>query len=69
MPHGLNSLGGAGAPKNKLNIFSRGLSLGAKYQSRSGADSESSDDVDEKDEDGNPKNGRTSRGSQVPLII
>ena len=65
MPHGLNSSGFAGNPSNKLNIFSRGLSLGTKYQTKTSADSDSSDDVDEKDEDGNAKNGRSSRSSQV----
>ena len=64
MPHGLNSSGFKGNSSLKSNIFSRGLSIGTKYQTRSGADSDSSDDVDQ-DEDGNQKNGRTSRGSQV----
>lgn len=65
MPHGLNSSGFAGNSSNKLNIFSRGLSLGAKYQTKNSADSDDSDEVDEKDEDGNAKNGRSSRSSQV----
>ena len=37
--------------ENKLNMFSRGLSLGTKYQARTGGDSSSSDEVDEKDDE------------------
>ena len=73
MPHGLNrnnsGLGGGSLGQiNKSNLFSRGLSLGTKFQARNGGDSDSSDDVDEKEDWGkDAKTGRggSRRGSEV----
>ena len=69
MPHRLNASEFGSSTPNKLNIFSRGLSLGTKYQTREG-DSSSSDDVDEKEEDGKDvkKGNRSRRGSEVYLL-
>ena len=65
MPYGLKppGLGGGGG---KSNFFSRGTSLATKYQS--GNTSDSSDDVDDKDEwKKEPASGKgaSRRGSQV----
>ena len=67
MPQRLNaSEFGCNTP-NKLNMFTRGLSLGAKYHAREGKDSSSSDEVDEQDDEGKDvkKGNRSRRGSEV----
>ena len=67
MPHRLNASEFGCSTPNKLNMFSRGLSLGTKYQTREPRDSSSSDEVDEKDEEGKDvkKGNRSRRGSEV----
>ena len=67
MPHRLNSSEFGSKTPNKLNIFSRGLSLGTKYQTRERGDSSSSDDVDENDDERKDvkKGNRSRRGSEV----
>lgn len=69
MPHGTNTPGFGGGGPGRSNFFSRGLSLGTFYQARGGeADSDSSDDVDDKEDEGKDvKIGKkgSRRGSQV----
>ena len=74
MPHGLNASGmfPVKSAPNKLSCFSRGLSLGTKYQARGASDSSSSDDVDENEEDGkDSKNGKkgSRRGSGCKVCV
>ena len=70
MPHGSNNINtiNTGGPPTKLNMFSRGLSLGAKFQARASADSDSSDENDDKEDwgkDAKTGKGISRRGSQV----
>ena len=67
MPQEANTTRFGGISQNRMKCFSRGLSLGTKYQAKGAEDSESSDDVDEKEDEGkNIRNRHSSRsGSQV----
>ena len=69
--YGIKSKDVGGGCRKKMKLLSRGLSLGTKYQARTGEDSDSSDDVDEKENAGKSSTsgkGTSRKGSEVKFL-